>query len=174
MQRRDLLVAMGMSAFAPLASAVTVTSPVETLGDRPPMPDFELIDLDGKVHRPEDYRGRVLVVNFWATWCPPCRAEMPSMERMMETWKHAPLSLIAIAMGQNEKQVRRFADENPLSFPLLPDPDGKVSEAFGVDGLPTTYIANELGNLAFKVTGGREWDSDRMTRTISLILPPKK
>ncbi len=171
MQRRNFLLALGMSAVAPLATAVEITTPVESLSDRPPMPDFQLTDLDGKVYRPEDFRGRVLIVNFWATWCPPCRAEMPSMERMLENFKDAPLALIAIAMGQTEKQVREFAAENPHSFPLLPDPDGKVSEAFGVTGLPTTFVVDGGGNMVFRAEGGRQWDSERLLRTISLVLP---
>lgn len=174
MQRRDFLVAMGLSAVSPMVNAVEITTPVETLTDRPPMPDFELMGIDGKVYRAADYKGKVLMVNFWATWCPPCRAEMPSMERMLAQWEGAPFALIAIAMGQTEEQVKAYAQENPHSFPLLPDPDGKVSESFGVTGLPTTFIANELGRLTFKAEGGRDWDSERLTRTISLILPAKE
>lgn len=170
MQRRDFLLAMGLASLSPLAIAEKRGGLVEPLTDGGMVPDFSLPDLQGRVHRPGDYKGQVLVINFWATWCPPCRAEMPSMGRLLEALKGSPVSLLAVAMGQKQEQVQRFAEKFPQPFPLLPDPDSKTSAAFDVMALPSTYIADRNGRLVYRVQGGRKWDSPRMIRVIELLL----
>ncbi|MET0092626.1 MAG: TlpA disulfide reductase family protein [Sedimenticola sp.] len=170
MQRRDFILAMGAACLSPLASAGRKRGLVEPLTDGGTIPEFVLTDLQGRSHSPSDYRGRVLVVNFWATWCPPCRAEMPSMGRMLDKLKGSPVSLLAIAMGQKREQIARFAEEHPQPFPLLPDPGSKIAADFNVMGLPSTYITDRNGRLIYRVQGGREWDSPRMLRVIELLL----
>ncbi|MES9872274.1 MAG: TlpA disulfide reductase family protein [Candidatus Sedimenticola sp. 6PFRAG7] len=170
MLRRDFLLAMGLVPWKNILAGHRNSGPLEPLKNGGMVPDFVLSDLQGNEHRPGDFQGRVLIINFWATWCPPCRAEMPSMGRMLENFKGSPISLLAVAMSQKHKQVQQFADKHPQPFPLLPDADGKVSAAFNVQGLPTTYLADKNGRLVYRVQGGREWDSERMTRAIELLL----
>lgn len=172
MQRRKFILSAGLSLIAPSLIAATEEKrpSLEIISSQPNIPDFKLTDLDGKEHSPEQYRGKVLLINFWATWCPPCLAEMESMARLHELEKEQDFSIIAIAMGQTDEQIKEYRSKNPQPFPLLADPDSKVSEAFGVTGLPTSFLTTRSGQLAFKAQGGRKWDADRMVRTVALLL----
>ena len=172
MMRRRFLLTMGLGLTAPnLFAATSRKRPaLEAVEKRRPIPDFTLTDLEGVEHRPEDYRGSVLLINFWATWCSPCLAEMASIARMLELQRDKPFNILAVAMHQSAEQLREYAAKNPQPFPLLPDSDGAVSEAFGVQGLPTTYLASRAGQLTFRAEGGRQWDSPRMQRAITLLL----
>ncbi len=158
-------------ATLPLSSLHAGGRPaLEPVGSPRLVPDFRLIDLDGNEHAPENYRGRILMLNFWATWCSPCRAEMDSMARLSELMQGQPFTMLAVAMSQTREQLRHYSVDNPHPFPLLADTDGKVSETFGVQGLPTTYIAARSGRLVYRAQGGRQWDSPRMQRAFDLLL----
>lgn len=120
--------------------------------------DFTLPDLEGRDHSLSDYRGRWVLVNYWATWCPPCREEMPSMERAWQTLKDDGILLLAINVGETEDQVWTFTSNYPVNFPLLLDQDSKTIEAWPVQGLPTTFVIDPQGRLAYRAIGGRAWD----------------
>ena len=130
-------------------------TPVEGL---PAAPAFALRDLEGKTHRLSDYQGRVVIVNFWATWCPPCRREMPSMQRAWEELRDHGVVMLAIDVGEDEETVFQFTADYPVEFPLLFDMDSKVVQSYPVKGLPTTYIVDKQGRIAFQAIGGRDWD----------------
>ncbi|MCB1736264.1 MAG: TlpA family protein disulfide reductase [Gammaproteobacteria bacterium] len=147
-----LLVATVLAAQEELQPALT---PVEGL---PTASDFELRDLEGKTHRLSDYAGQVTIVNFWATWCPPCRREMPSMQRAWEELRDHGVIMLAIDVGEDEETVFQFTADYPVEFPLLFDLDSKVVQAYPVKGLPTTYIIDKQGRIAFQAIGGRDWD----------------
>ncbi len=139
-----------------------------TLPDRPPAPAFTLPDADGATHRLSDYHGRVLIVNFWATWCPPCREEMPSMQRAWEQLKDAGIAMLAINVGEDEDTIFAFTASYPVEFPLLLDQDSTVVRRWAVVGLPTTFVVAPDGTLAYRAIGGRAWDDpaimDRVRR----------
>ena len=143
--------------------------------DKPPAPDFELLDIDGKVHRLSDYRGQVLIVNFWATWCPPCRAEMPSMQRAWEKVEPEGIQMLAINVGEDEETIFDFTADYPVNFPLPMDRDSTVVQAWPVRGLPTTFVVDPDGRLVYRAIGEREWDDagllDRV-RALKLEKPP--
>lgn len=128
------------------------------LPDRPAAPEVDLVDVDGQRHTLAQYRGKVLIVNFWATWCPPCREEMPSMERAWQAVKDEGILLLAINVGETEDQVWTFTPNYPVTFPLLLDHDSKTIEAWPVRGLPTTFVIDPEGRLACRAIGGRAWD----------------
>jgi peroxiredoxin len=121
-------------------------------------PDFELIDTDGNTHRLSDYRGKTVIINFWATWCPPCREEIPSMNRAYEVLADENVEILAINMGENEDTIFIFTADYPADFPLLLDQDGAVIAEWPVKGLPTTYVVAPDGSIAYRAIGGREWD----------------
>ncbi len=121
--------------------------------------DFSLVDIEGETHRLADYRGKVVVLNFWATWCPPCRAEMPSMQRAWEKVKDKGVVLLGVDVGEDEDTVFEFTANYPLNFPLLLDIDSKVAKQWPVRGLPTTYVIDPFGLVVYQAVGGREWDS---------------
>ena len=128
------------------------------LPGRPPAPDFALTDIDGAVHRLSDFRGQVVVVNFWATWCPPCRFEMPSMQRAWEVLREDGVMILAVDVGEDAETVFTFTGDYPVDFPLLLDRDGKVVEAWPIRGLPTTFVIDPEGRMAYRAIGGRNWD----------------
>lgn len=124
----------------------------------PPAPDFTLPDIDGRDVRMSDLKGKVVLVNFWATWCPPCRAEIPSMERAWSKLKEGGIAMLAIHVGGDTNNIWPFLSEFNVTFPVLIDKSSSVSKAWQTIGLPTTYIADGQGRKALRAIGGREWD----------------
>ena len=122
-------------------------------------PDFALEDLSGKRIGLRSLRGKVVFLNFWATWCVPCRQEMPTMEKLHREFKGQGLEVVAVNFRENKKDVRKFFDELGLTFTALLDKDGKVSEEYGAWSIPLSYFINRNGEFVGKVIGIREWDS---------------
>ncbi len=154
--KRFLLLALCLLAFP--THAIKPGKGLTEVPGKPSAPDFELSDLDGKIHHLSDYRGKVLIVNFWATWCPPCREEMPSMERAWQKIKDDGMAMIAINVGEDEDTIFQFTASYPVTFPLLLDQDSEVVGPWGVRGLPTTYVVDPQGRVVYRAIGGREWD----------------
>lgn len=123
-----------------------------------PAPDFQLMDTEGRQHRLSDYRGRTVILNFWTTWCPPCREEIPSMNRAWQKLQHEDVVILAINVGEDEDTIFVFTADYPADFPLLLDADGAVIAQWPVKGLPTTYVVAPDGSIAYRAVGGREWD----------------
>lgn len=134
-------------------------------------PDFELIDLSDKIHTLEDYKGKVVVVNFWATWCPPCLKEIPSMNRAWKILKEEGVEMLAINVGEEDIDVASFEEKYPVDFQVLLDPNSESLYTWNLKGLPTTYILNTDGTVAYSATGPREWDDQRI---IDKIIALKK
>lgn len=122
-------------------------------------PDFELRGEDGKTYRLSDYRGQVVVLNFWATWCPPCRYEMPSMQRAWLQLKDEGVVILAVNVGEDADTIFGFTADYPVSFPLPMDEEGAVIKQYPVMGLPTTYVIDPQGMATHRAIGGREWDA---------------
>lgn len=127
-----------------------------------PAPPFSLPDLDDKLHKLSDYQGQPLIVNFWATWCPPCRKEMPSMERAWQTLQSEGIGMIGINVGEDFDTVFGFTAVMDISFPLLLDSDGQVTAEWPIEGLPTTYILDPQGKMVYRIVGAREWDDEAL------------
>lgn len=121
-------------------------------------PDFELMDTEGKLHRLSDYRGRPVIINFWTTWCPPCREEIPSMNRAWHILEQEGIAMLAINMGEDEDTIFIFTADYPAEFPMLMDRSGEVIAEWPVKGLPTTYVVAPDGTIAYRAIGSREWD----------------
>lgn len=129
-------------------------------------PDFSLQGEDGKTYTLSGMRGNVIVMNFWATWCPPCREEMPSMERLWNKVKNKNIIVLGINVGEDADTIFEFNGQYPVSFPLPMDIDGKVIENYPVRGLPTTYIINPDGMATHRAVGSREWDDENMVKLL--------
>jgi len=123
-----------------------------------PAPDFTLQDTEGRQHRLSDYRGKTVIINFWTTWCPPCREEIPSMNRAYHSLAGDDVVILAINMGEDEDTIFIFTADYPADFPLLLDRSGEVIAQWPVKGLPTTYVIAPDGTIAYRAIGGREWD----------------
>jgi peroxiredoxin len=153
------------SAVFGLASATGASEEADRLGILSPpekavAPDFTLEDPSGTPVSLRDFRGKIVFVNFWATWCVPCRAEMPAMEHLYQEFRGQGLVLVAVNFKDGAEQVSAFGKELHLTFPLALDGKGAVASAYGVRGLPSTYLIDRDGHLIGQVIGGREWDSE--------------
>jgi len=123
-----------------------------------PAPDFTLPGLDGKMVSLSDYRGQVVLVNVWATWCPPCVDEMPSMEKLYRELEGENFEILAVSIDAlGEKAVAPFMKKYNLSFPALMDPDGTIKTLFQTTGVPESFIINQEGILIEKVIGPKDW-----------------
>jgi len=132
-------------------------------------PDFALADIDGAIHRLSDYRGQVVIVNFWATWCPPCREEMPSMQRAWEQIQDEDIVILAIDVGEDEDTIFTFTADYPVEFPLLLDLDSRVIQEWAVRGLPTTFIVDTQGRIAYRAIGTRDWEDSALLNTLKQL-----
>jgi len=161
-----LLVTGAMADQPPLGHAMSPLSPPL------PAPDFSLPDMDGASHALSDYRGKVVMLNFWATWCPPCRREMPSMERLYDKFKARGLEVVAVNQFEDPDLVFEFTGRLSLAptFPILFDRESRVAEQYGVKGLPTTYLLDRDGNIRFQAIGGREFDHPEVEALIEQLL----
>jgi thiol-disulfide isomerase/thioredoxin len=136
----------------------TIPQTLTAVSDRPLAPPFDLKDPDGRSVQLADFRGKPLIVNFWATWCPPCRDEMPSMQRAADLVSNEGIRLVAINVGEDADTVSQFLMESKLDLPVLLDETSGVVMSYPVRGLPTTFVVDADGRLAYVATGGREWD----------------
>jgi len=132
-------------------------------------PEIDLTDIDGRQHSLSDYQGNILIINFWSTWCQPCRKEMPALQRAYEQLKEANISIIAIAMGDSPSDVALYRDNNPVDFALLSDKDSVVSTRWSIPALPTTYIINQSGEVIIRVVGEYEWDNPNWLKIIKAL-----
>ena len=134
-----------------------------------PAPDFDLMDMDGNRHRLSDYRGRVVIINFWATWCPPCREEMPSMQRAWELLEPEGIVMLAINVGEDEDTIFQFTANYPVEFPLPMDRDSGVIDSWPIMGLPTTFVVDPQGRLYYRAIGGRAWDDPELLAPVRAL-----
>ena len=121
--------------------------------------EIQLKDVSGNTVRLSDYRGKVVFLNFWATWCPTCVVEMPAMEKLHRRLKDKNFVMVAINLQESPARVRSFFEKLELSFISLLDSSGAVGSGFAVRGLPTTFVLDKEGRIIGKALGPREWDS---------------
>ena len=134
-------------------------------------PDFELPDLQGQTHRLSALRGKVVFLNLWTTWCPPCRMEMPAMERLYQRLRHRDFVMLAVSEDEGgASAVAPFVAELGLSFPVLLDPRGRLSTRYGATGYPETFIIDRNGHIIQHQIGPAEWDSEEMLAYFSAVL----
>ncbi len=143
--------------------------PLTAIPDKPAAPDFELRDDEGKIHTLSDYKGKTVIVNFWATWCPPCRAELPSMNRAWAKLKDHNVEMLAVNVGEDEDTIFAFTGEYPIDFQILMDESGEIISRWPIKGLPTTFVVDKEGRLVYRAIGGREWDSDEIINAIKAV-----
>lgn len=140
--------------------------PFEQLGVARPRsskqaPDFVLKDIHGQSINLSQFKGKPVLLNFWATWCGPCREELPSMQRMHEaSKKNGGFHIVAISIDRfNMNKVNKYAEDLNLTFPILVDPDRETRKAYFIRGLPTSYLIDAEGKLRGFVSGSRNWDN---------------
>jgi thiol-disulfide isomerase/thioredoxin len=141
------------------------------VAEKPVAPiDFELSDLSGKKVKLSSLKGKVVFLNFWATWCGPCRSEMPSMQRMYQKLQVEGLEILAVDLMEEKSLVVKFAKELSLKFPILLDSAGAVGAQYNARAIPTTYLFDRKGFIFARAVGAREWDSAEMLATLLQVL----
>ena len=166
--RRRFLIGLGLLATVPSVWAQgRGMSPLPAVA---PAPTLRLKDADDKIVDLAQYKGRVVLINFWATWCPPCRKEFPSLGRVRKLFKPGEFEVLAVNVGEDPDSV--FSFTGITDFPVMFDRDSKAMVAWSVRGLPTTFLVDRQGRLAYRATGGREFDDADIVATIKQLLKP--
>lgn len=133
-------------------------------------PDFALKDLQGNTVTLSQHRGKVVFLNFWASWCPPCRLEMPSMERLHEVHGAGDFVMLAVNVEQNIDDVRAYLQQNPHSFPILLDADARAQGLYSVYRFPETFLIDKNGRVVEHYLGARDWSSVEFLGKINSML----
>ncbi len=172
--RRRLIVTLGGLAIHVFAFGMVwlQSSKYEPLVVGMTAPNFSLPDLQGKTQRLTDYRGKVVFLNFWATWCKPCKEEMPSMQVLWDNLKNQDFMMLAVSMDRvtTTKDIPSFVETLKLSFPILTDSWGQTDKRYKLMGVPETYIIDQNGVLREKVIGPRDWTRRESIETIVQML----
>jgi cytochrome c biogenesis protein CcmG/thiol:disulfide interchange protein DsbE len=181
----------GRKSWTPYAATVVVAGAVVLLAwlnrgrlapvvPGRPAPEFSAVDLQGTPRTLADYRGKVLLVNIWATWCPPCQQEMPSMQRLREAVPDEDFAILAVsvdaplgerdAFGREGGNLEIFAQTMGLTFSILHDPTGKIQETYQTTGVPESFVVDRDGLIKKKVAGPTEWDAPANVELIRRLL----
>ena len=148
---------------------VFLTVSVTAMGEKPPgsikAPDFTLEDLSGKPVSLSKFRGKNVVLNFWAPWCSPCRSEFPDFQKLSNSIKDKDIELVTVGIGETIDSLKQFMKKNNFNFRVLADPNGVASSKYRVRGIPVTYVINKEGKIMARVVGARPW-SEKMVRKL--------
>ena len=134
-----------------VTGCATGTGPSAQVGGT--APDFQLQDLDGQSVALSNLQGNPVLLNFWATWCPPCRSEMPYIQQVYDEWSDKGLVVLTINTGESSTTVKEFMQANGLSLPVLLDRGGEVAEKYNIRGIPTTFFIDKDGIIQVKIIG---------------------
>jgi cytochrome c biogenesis protein CcmG/thiol:disulfide interchange protein DsbE len=170
----SLPLVLAVGAFAALAGLFAwLRPPAEpALRVGSPAPALRLSDLAGAEVALADLRGSVVFVNFWGTWCPPCRDEAPALERLFRELGGEGFSILAVSIDEAgaTAQVEAFREEFGLSFPILLDPGREAYAAFGATGVPETFVVDPAGRVVERYVGPRDWEQPRYARAVRRML----
>ncbi len=134
-----------------------------------PTPPLVLKDLAGVTHNLADYRGQIVLLQFWATYCTPCRKEMPSMNRLMKKMGDTPFTILAVDMGEPAAEVKKFVNEVKPEFTILLDEPGQSIAEWRVFAAPSNFIISPDGKIRYTLFGGVEWDSEEMVKALKSL-----
>ena len=132
----------------------------------PVAPALQLQGLDGEAYDLAAYKGRVVVLNFWATWCPPCRKELPALNRAWQRLKKDDVVFLSVNLGAKQTLLEGFLERIPVSYPVLLDTEMSNYGPWQLQGLPTTYVIGPDGKIAYGAIGDRDWDNEKILRPI--------
>jgi thiol-disulfide isomerase/thioredoxin len=180
--RRALLLLLGVASALLISSPAAAQSKInykviknlEPMKDGGATPDFSVAGFDGKPVSLKNFRGKTVFLNFWATWCVPCREEMPAMERLYQEFKDKDFVILAINVKDRKQDALKFLKELKITYPAAFDPDGQVGLLYGAWGLPTTYLLGPKGEGLARAWGPAEWYSPAARNLISQVLEEKK
>jgi len=122
--------------------------------------DFSVPSLNGKKATLGEFRGKVVFLNFWATWCGPCRAEVQDIQTLYQALKNEPFAVMAVDLREDEKTIKKFMKKNSIDFPIYLDKSGEIAAMYAVTGIPITYIINPQGKIVGRAIGPRPWGNE--------------
>jgi peroxiredoxin len=173
-----LLGASAASSFSPVWSqskidykVVPILQPMKEVG---PTPEFSLSTPDGKKISLKDFRGKIVLLNFWASWCVPCREEMPAMEKLYQEYKQKNFVILAIAVKDRKQDAIDFVKELKISYPVALDPEAQVGSLYGAWGLPATYLIGPNGEGLARGWGPAEWYGSGARKLVKDLLDGKR
>jgi peroxiredoxin len=134
-------------------------------------PDFSLRDMDGNTVRLSDFRGKIVLVNFWASWCGPCITEIPGLRELYAKMAGRPFEILGVNVKEGEFKVHKFSQLVAIPFPILLDESGGVFDDWNAQVLPTSYLLDPEGRLRYRIQGPAEWSSDEAVGSITRLLP---
>ena len=147
---------------------------LEEMKDRQPAPDFTLAAPDGRKLSLKDYRGKIVFLNFWATWCVSCREEMPAMERLYQEFKGKGFEIVAVNVKDKRADALAFVKTLKLTYPVMMDPQGEVGLLYGAWGMPMTYLIDENGIVLARMWGAADWYSPGARNLIRTLVEKRK
>jgi thiol-disulfide isomerase/thioredoxin len=148
----------------------TIAESLQSYPGNTPAPALELQDINGKTYALEDYRGKVVVLNFWATWCPPCVEEIPSLGRLQKAFSKDDLHVLSVDIGESKDDIATFLQKVPADFPVLLNPDGSTVKQWKIVAFPTTFIINRDGIIELAYFGGLEWDNPDVVKQLQSVV----
>ena len=162
--RGALLCALALVPFLAAAAELKVWS-------GGPAPALDLMGLDGRPYRLADLRGKVVLINFWATWCAPCREEMPSIERLTERLAERSFVVLAVNLDEPATRIRKFLSQTSLHLTVLLDPGRQAARAWNARILPASFVIGPDGVIRYSVIGEIDWGDEQVVRRVSALLP---
>ncbi|TCK17300.1 peroxiredoxin [Thiogranum longum] len=164
--------ALVLTCFASSTSYAALGHTLSRLPTPVPAPDFTLEDMDGEKYTLSSLRGKVIMINFWATWCPPCREEIPSMEAVYQSLRDKDFIVLAINQWESPDHVFSYMGQLDVypTFPILFDRDSSVSDSYGVKGLPTTLLIDKQGRVVYRAVGGRNFNHPDVRALIQQLI----
>lgn len=142
---------------------------LSSFAGNPLPPAIDLLDASGQRIKLHDYRGKITVVNFWASWCPPCVEEIPSLNRLREQMQGQPFELISINYADSPAKIHEFMSRVNVQFPVLIDPNGKVSQQWNVIGFPSTFVIGKDGKILYGVNAAIQWDAPEVINALKAL-----
>jgi DsbE subfamily thiol:disulfide oxidoreductase len=177
--RAAMLAAVFFLAAWPLET-LTASAPdyktipkLQEIKDHSPAPGFTLPAPGGRKISLNDYRGKVVLLNFWATWCPDCRTEMPAMDRLYREFKGQGFEIVAVNVKDKREDALAFVKKNKISYPIMMDPEGEVGLLYGAFAMPTTYLIDRKGVVLARMWGSADWNSPAARKLIGEIVQQK-
>ena len=137
-------------------------------------PALTLKDMHGQARSIEEFRGKVVIVNFWATWCEPCIEEMPSLQKFMDRLDAGKFAVVGVNLGEAEARIQAFTDKTGTTFPILLDRDGVAKKSWKVNGVPTTFVLDGAGRIRFWYVGVLDFSDPSLAAQIGQLLARKK
>ena len=164
--RRALIASTVLGAFVPRLSAAEL----KRWKDKPVAPAINLMMLDGAALSLQQLRGKVVLVNFWATWCEPCITEMPSLQRLHNQLHADGFEVLAVNYQEGAARIKSFIDKMNFTLPVVRDTDGGVARAWGARVFPANYLIDRAGNIRYWMSGAADWTSPALLSTIRALL----